>query len=166
MGKFLRSTKEAEQPGAKLNEVTSTADPPSAPELRSTGKSPANSEPSVIGPSLRINGNLETDAELLVSGKIEGDIKGKTITIGEGAEVTGSIYGETVKVAGKIQGKIEARTVVVSKTAHTTGDIIHASLQIEAGAYVDGHCRPEFGKGDHDRASFPKPTAIQSVAGE
>jgi cytoskeletal protein CcmA (bactofilin family) len=31
-----------------------------------------------------------------------------------------------------------------------TGDVIHKALQIEKGAYIDGHCRPQ---GSSDAAS-------------
>ena len=51
------------------------------------------------------------------------------------------IYGDNVEVAGTITGKIEAKTVVLTKSAHVTGDVIHEALQIDKGAYINGHCR-------------------------
>lgn len=153
MAKFMRTDKGTEDP----KEDTRTADPSPVQELHAPVQARQSSDISVISASLRVTGDLESDAEIQLDGRVEGNVRGKVVTIGEGANITGSVYGETVNVAGTINGTIEARTVMVSKTAHSTGDIIHESLQIEAGAYVDGHCRPEFGK-----SAQSKPVAQQS----
>lgn len=158
MARFMRSEKGTEQKNSERIENTanggSTAIQNHEPEKRSD----YGTEPSIISASLKVTGNLESDAEIRLDGKVEGDVRAKVITIGESASLIGSLRGETVTVAGKVEGKIEGRSVIVAKTAHITGDIIHESLQIEAGAYVDGHCRPQFGKSEIKRES-PKPTA-------
>ena len=125
-----------------------SADPPPRVAAR-TGD---GTDVSIISASLKVTGNLESDAEIRLEGQVEGDVRGNVVTIGESADVTGSVYGETVNLAGTINGKVEGRNVVVSKTARSTGDIIHESLQIESGAYVDGHCRPQFGKSESKSA--------------
>ena len=48
----------------------------------------------------------------------------------------------------RVDGKIEAKKVVLTSTAHMSGDVIHQDITIQSGAFIDGHCRPEFGKGD------------------
>lgn len=157
MARFMRSEKDTEQKNSEPNEdKTNTA---SAPARQQNAAKPAarSAEPSIVSASLKITGNLESDAEIQLDGTVEGDVRGKVVTVGEGANITGSVYGETVNVAGTIDGKIEGRTVVIGKTAHTTGDIVHETLQVEAGAYVDGHCRPEYGKTDTKRG-FPQPS--------
>jgi len=154
MAKFMRSDKGSEtkdESGTDETAKVQRQEPLRSPRL--------SMEPSVIGPSLKVTGNLESDAEIQLEGIVEGDIRAKTVTIGEGAKVKGAIHGETVNIAGTTDGEIEARTVVVEQTAHVTGDIIHESLQIAAGAYVNGHCRPEFGKRDKGIAP-PRPAAL------
>lgn len=143
MGNFLRSNKATAQVGSEAKQDTGTtaSSPESWPHAEPARQGVG---PSFLGAGLKVTGNLETDGEIQVNGHIVGDIKGKIVTISEGGEVTGSVFGETVNIAGKVDGKIEARRAVVSKTAHIKGDIVHDSLQIEAGAYVCGHCRPEF----------------------
>jgi cytoskeletal protein CcmA (bactofilin family) len=37
---------------------------------------------------------------------------------------------------------------VLTSTAHMSGDVIHQEIMIEAGAFIDGHCRPEYGKAE------------------
>lgn len=157
MARFMRTEKGTEQTGSEPKKDIKTAEPAPVQQLDAARRTDQSAEPSIISASLKVTGDLESDAEIRLDGRVEGDVRGKDVTIGEGANITGSVYGETVNIAGMIEGKIEARTVVVGKTAHITGEIIHKSLQIEAGAYIDGHCRPEFGKND-TKSESPKPT--------
>jgi cytoskeletal protein CcmA (bactofilin family) len=108
------------------------------------------SEPSRISSALKVTGQLESDEDIQIDGHIEGDIRARKVTIGAGATVKGTVFGEDVEVSGTVTGKIEATNVVLSKSARMSGDVIHKALQIEKGAYIDGHCRPQ---GPSDAAS-------------
>jgi cytoskeletal protein CcmA (bactofilin family) len=99
---------------------------------------------SIIGASLKVTGNLESDGEILLHGRVDGDILGNVVTVAQGAEVAGTVRGESVKIGGKVRGRIEARNVVLGGTAHIEGDIVHETLQIETGAWVDSRSCPEF----------------------
>ncbi|MDE2165541.1 MAG: polymer-forming cytoskeletal protein [Alphaproteobacteria bacterium] len=101
---------------------------------------------SVISKALKITGQLESTEDIQVDGEVDGDVRGLSVKIGSSAKVKGTVYGEEVELAGTIDGKIEAKKVVLTSTAHMSGDILHQEIKIELGAYVDGHCRPEFGK--------------------
>jgi cytoskeletal protein CcmA (bactofilin family) len=70
------------------------------------------------------------------------------VKVGSNATVKGTVYGEKVELAGTVKGKIEAKKVVLTSTAHMSGDVIHQDITVESGAFLDGHCRPEFGKVD------------------
>lgn len=126
---FTQSSKSAEtQPKA-------TTPPTPATQARPSG------EPSIISADLRVVGDLHCSGDLQVKGNVEGDIKSRSVTIGEGAHVQGSVMAEQVHVAGSIQGQVQAPAVTVARSARVMGDIIHQTLAIEAGAYLDGHCR-------------------------
>lgn len=101
--------------------------------------------PSVINAGLTVKGDLESDGEINIEGKVEGDTRGKTVVVGKGATVKGSLFGESITVAGTVEGKLEATNVTIQNTARVTGDIVHKSVQIEAGAYVDGRVSPHLG---------------------
>lgn len=152
MARFMRSEKGPDQTGPdqkeELKDQTATSQPAPVQSLDTVRRPGQGSEPSIISAALKVVGNLECEAELRLDGTVEGDVRGKAVTIGETANITGGVYGDTVNAAGTVNGKIEARTVVIDKTARITGDIIHESLHIEAGAFVDGHCRPTYGKTD------------------
>lgn len=97
--------------------------------------------PSLISADLRITGDLSSSGDIHVEGIVEGDIRSATLTIGEGAEVRGSIVADQVRVCGVVLGQIQAHRVELTKTAKVTGDIAHELLSIEAGAFIEGHCR-------------------------
>ena len=85
--------------------------------------------------------SYERSREFFTEGTVEGDIKSQTVTVGEGAHVTGSVYGETVRVSGNVNGQIEAQAVTLAKTAEVSGDVVHETLSIEAGAQLEGMCK-------------------------
>jgi cytoskeletal protein CcmA (bactofilin family) len=114
--------------------ATSTAAPPSAPGV------------SVISKALKITGQLESTEDIQIDGEVDGDVRGLSVSVGSNARVKGTVYGEKVELSGSVDGKIEAKKVVLTRTAHMSGDIIHQDITIESGAFIDGHCRPQFGK--------------------
>ena len=114
-----------------------------------------NAGPSVISKALKITGQLESTEDIRIDGEVEGDIHGVSVTVGNGAKVKGSVYGQTVELSGTIEGKIEAKKVVLTSTAHMAGDVIHQDIKIESGAYIDGHCRPGTNKLDSKPAGRP-----------
>ncbi len=118
--------------GSKPDEPGQTAP---ARVARSSG------EPSVISTDLKVVGDLQCAGDLQIKGTVEGDIKSRTVTIGEGAHVQGAVQADTVHVSGSVKGQIEAPTVTVAKSAKILGDVIHQNLSVEAGAHLEGQCR-------------------------
>jgi cytoskeletal protein CcmA (bactofilin family) len=101
---------------------------------------------SVIGKSLKITGQLESTEDIHIDGQVDGDVRAASVKVASNARVKGTVYGEEVEVCGTVDGKIEAKKVVLTPTAHVTGDVVYLNIEIQSGAYIDGHCRPEFGK--------------------
>jgi cytoskeletal protein CcmA (bactofilin family) len=97
--------------------------------------------PSIISTDLKIIGDLFSEGEIQIDGIVEGDIRSKTLLVGEPASVKGDIVAETVRVFGTVTGQIKAISVSLTKSAHVTGDIIHHDLAIEKGAFLEGHCK-------------------------
>jgi cytoskeletal protein CcmA (bactofilin family) len=98
--------------------------------------------PSLIGAGLSVVGRLEGAGEIQIEGRVEGDVRGHGVRIGNGAVIKGSVAAEIAHVAGTIEGSIESETVVLANSARVSGDICYRSLQIEEGAYFDGNSRP------------------------
>ena len=119
----------------------------------SPAKTRPASEASRISSALKVTGQLESEEDIQIDGHIEGDIKARRVIIGAGATVKGTVSGDDVEVSGTVTGKVEAASVTLSKSARMSGDVVHKALQIEKGAYIDGHCRPQ-GQSD-SAASIP-----------
>lgn len=99
---------------------------------------------SIIGNDLTIMGQglrIITKGTLQVDGKIEGDVIGTEVIIGEHGHVTGIVSGESVTVRGQVQGTIKAMTVALQAGAHVEGDVHHRHLSVEQGAHLDGRVR-------------------------
>lgn len=95
---------------------------------------------SVIASDVRIVGDIITQGEIQVDGQVDGDITCANLVIGEGARIAGEVTADHVRVHGELTGKINASLVRVAKSARVIGDVVHETLEIEAGAHVEGHC--------------------------
>jgi cytoskeletal protein CcmA (bactofilin family) len=120
-----------------------------------------SSSASVISKALKITGQLESTEDIAIEGEVDGDVRAVTVKVGANAKVKGTVYGDEVEPSGTVDGKIEAKKVVLARTAHMSGDVIHQDIRIESGAFIDGHCRPEFGKTEtRNIREVPKPMAV------
>ena len=147
------AVKEVEPPARPQEQAAASPIQARPVDHGSAAKTRPASEASRISSALKVTGQLESDEDIQIDGHIEGDIKARRVIIGAGATVKGTVSGDDVEVSGTVTGKIEAASVVLSKSARMSGDVVHKALQIEKGAYIDGHCRPQ-GQSD-SAASIP-----------
>lgn len=96
---------------------------------------------STISSDLRITGDVVSDGDIQLDGSVQGNIRSRTLIIGENGSVTGDVSAESVRVLGKVTGPIRAKAVILAKTAHVTGEVRHETLTIDSGAFIDGHCK-------------------------
>lgn len=101
----------------------------------------SNKAPSILSADLTIIGSIVSDGEVQLDGRVDGDVRAGSLTIGEEASVKGEVVAESVVVRGRIEGSLRARQVQLASTARIEGDIVHATLAVESGAFFDGHCR-------------------------
>ncbi len=111
------------------------------PVKSARGNADLSVAPSIISANLRVTGDLDSDGDIQIDGAVEGDVRSKSVTVGEHALVSGAINSDRINVAGTVKGQIHGKVVVLASTAKVTGDIVHESLAIEAGAFIQGLCR-------------------------
>lgn len=114
-----------------------------APAPEKTDRKPmreASNAPSIISSDVKITGNLLSPGEVQFDGHMEGDLTCGNLTVGERAEIDGSLTANRVVVHGVVKGSIRARIVHLHATAKLTGDIIHEDLTVDSGAYIEGRC--------------------------
>ena len=89
---------------------------------------------------MEINGSIRFSNDLVVDGKIEGNIDSDgSLTVGENARIKAEIKTRSVIIYGKVHGNIEVSDKVELKAnAELVGDIKAASLSIEPGAIFIG----------------------------
>lgn len=90
-----------------------------------------------------IVGDITTNGEIRIDGKLEGnlDAKGKVV-VGPTGGVKGQIVCKNCDVQGFVEGKIEVGQLLSLKaSSKVTGDIITHQLGIEPGAKLNGNCK-------------------------
>ena len=96
---------------------------------------------SVIDPWLTITGTLESEGEIHVEGRVDGDIRCAHLTVGKDAKVNGNITAEALVIRGEVKGTIRANSVTLLDSSGVESEIFHKSLSIEEGARFEGQSR-------------------------
>lgn len=99
------------------------------------------SAPSIISNDLVVIGTLTSTGDIQIDGRVDGDIRSGSVTIGEKANFEGEIVAEECTIRGRVQGIVRARKVHLSGTCHMEGTILHEALAVEVGAFFEGTCR-------------------------
>jgi cytoskeletal protein CcmA (bactofilin family) len=132
---------------SEIHPVAAETAPPA--NLRATDRALVASRPqggtgggtatqSVIDAWLNISGNLQSEGDVRVDGRICGDIRCAHLVVGREATVVGHIVAEEAVVRGRVKGTIRANRVVLQDTACVESDIFHKVLSVDEGAEFDG----------------------------
>lgn len=113
---------------------------------------PQSSHPvsGVIGPRMIVTGDIEFEGELMIQGKVTGNIRsvneGKGILrIEENADVTGDVDVPVVKVSGTLKGTVSANELLhLQPTGIIIGPVKYNNIQLESGGTLEGSLTPAF----------------------
>jgi len=134
----------------------------------SSAPKPSASTRNVLSSDVEIKGTVKFQHDLIVDGKIEGDIQSSgNLTIGENARIKAEVKTGSVIVYGKVHGNLTAvERVELKSSAEVVGDIKAKVLVIEAGAIFVG--KSTVGTPSQSAPSQPelKPIANQAAAAE
>ena len=97
----------------------------------------SNQSVSVISDEITIVGNINSTGDLVINGKVDGEINCDSLEIGPNGNVKGSVKAEFCLVSGNIEGKLSAKSINVSSTGNLNGRISYGKLQIENGANIE-----------------------------
>ena len=117
------------------------ADPAADVDAPAHGQSQANGtrvRHSILSKDLEIVGDLHSDGDISLEGRVAGNIQCRTLTLTGTPAIEGDVNAETIRVCGSFGGHIEANKVHLTKTAEVTGDISYRSLAIDEGASFEG----------------------------
>lgn len=95
---------------------------------------------SILGPTLHFKGELHSDEDIVIRGRIEGSITHtQRLTICRDGHVKANIQGHVIAVEGVVHGDLHASTsVAIMETGRLNGDVQAPSVSIVEGAYVNG----------------------------
>jgi cytoskeletal protein CcmA (bactofilin family) len=107
---------------------------------------PAARNLACLGPTIVIKGEISSDEDLQIDGKVEGNIsvRGNRLTVGRSANLNSEIDAREVIVYGSASGNLRARDrVEIKKDGQVIGNITTARISIEDGAYFKGRIEIE-----------------------
>lgn len=96
---------------------------------------------TTIGNSLTIQGEISSDEDLIIEGRVGGHIvmNNGTLTIGKQARVEADVRAARVQVLGSIQGNIAAtERIELAQTAAVAGDLTANRILVVEGATFNG----------------------------
>jgi cytoskeletal protein CcmA (bactofilin family) len=101
-----------------------------------------NSISSILGPELKIDGDIKSKGDLLIYGEVAGNvISDGTINSAKGSVVQGNINAKNASIHGTVKGDLTIQhKVILGKESHLEGNLKAAIITIEEGAKFDGMC--------------------------
>jgi cytoskeletal protein CcmA (bactofilin family) len=116
---------------------------------------------TVIGEKTKVSGNLEGDEDLLVKGRVEGNIKlSKTLHVESGGIVVADVDVKDCVLAGVVVGDITASdSVHITNGGRMVGDIKAPRVIIVSGAAFRG--RVDMGDMESERSERPRKQKIE-----
>jgi cytoskeletal protein CcmA (bactofilin family) len=99
---------------------------------------PENKDVSVIGEDLVVNGNINCKCDLMIEGRVEGNVSCTSLLVSRCGRIIGDISSESVLLEGSVQGMINSRSVELKEGCLLLGDIASQTLAVDHGANFTG----------------------------
>ncbi|XOU94393.1 MAG: bactofilin family protein [Candidatus Kerfeldbacteria bacterium] len=100
-----------------------------------------NSE-TIIGSSVKVDGNFKSDGNIIVDGIVQGSLKTKSnLTIGSTAKIKAEVTANNLYLSGEIRGNVKVNEKAELKSsAKIIGNLETKILTVEEGALINGKC--------------------------
>ena len=121
----------------KAEETTNSVTPAPSAAPRKMSNSPI----ATIGPSLMIRGDLTGDEDLVIQGRVEGEVRlaKNSVTVGKNGQVRADIHGHSIHVEGEVRGNLHGQQeVVIHASGRVQGNIIAPRVTLENGSKFKG----------------------------
>lgn len=147
--------------------VAATPSPATVPPLRPQSR--GGSRAATIwteGASLRIDGPVSGDCDLMLNGVIVGDVNVAGLTVDETGSITGRVTAGRVEIRGRVIGDVHADVLKLCARAHVEGDLTYRELSIEPGAHFQGRVVREVPAPAPEPVvqALPEPEAVEAPA--
>mgnify|MGYP001166784341 FL=1 len=97
---------------------------------------------SILGPELKIDGNVSVSGSLLIYGTVNGNIESKgSVRTAKGSRIKGDIIGDEAHICGLVEGNLMIKgKIILGSESQLTGNLKSGTLVIEEGAKFAGSC--------------------------
>ena len=103
---------------------------------------PASSrQTAVLGPSITIKGTLAGDEDLLIEGRVDGEVSFQkhTVTVGKSGRIKADLKCKNIYVEGQVYGNLFGEEVVVIKSSgKVNGNAVAPRVSLEDGCHFHG----------------------------
>ncbi|MBN2793048.1 MAG: polymer-forming cytoskeletal protein [Desulfuromonadales bacterium] len=121
-----------------------------------------------VGEGVRVVGEVFVPGQIQVFGIVEGKVTGKDIRVGASGRIEGSLEADFLDLEGSVSETVLAKdTLIIRSTARLAGIIEYQSIEIEAGAEIEGQLK-RLGKvekstqNDMQAKKAPEQSAVKS----
>ena len=139
--------------------VKSVAAPPKAGRSAPPGL-------SFIGPEVLVSGDLATDAQLHVDGRIDGNVRCSQLVQGEAGIIAGNINADEARIAGTVEGQVNVGTLFVAASARILGDVTYETISMDAGAQLEGRLARRAALGADEAPLIATPVSFSPARGK
>jgi cytoskeletal protein CcmA (bactofilin family) len=97
--------------------------------------------PGVIAEGIVIVGDVLADEDLIIAGRLDGDINlpNHALTVAPEGRVTGQMFAKIITIAGRVSGAVTASdSIEVLEGAVVDGDLTAPKIGVELGAWFQG----------------------------
>ncbi|MEK7652914.1 MAG: polymer-forming cytoskeletal protein [Patescibacteria group bacterium] len=118
---------------------------------------------TVIGPSVKLEGDFVTEGNIIIDGIVSGEIKtARNLKVGAGSKIFANVSAENALVAGEIQGNVRiTNRLELTSSAKVFGDIKTGILAMAAGAMLSGKCQVGDEKSRSPKIDFSRQEKIE-----
>ncbi len=112
----------------------------SSPIRESDTKHVQDDVETVVGPSVKVEGDFASEGNIVVKGIVSGSVKtSKTLTVEDGAKIFANVSAGDAVVSGGIRGNVKiGGRLELTETAQIQGDVNCGILSVAPGALMQG----------------------------
>lgn len=97
---------------------------------------------TIIGPSVKVEGDFTSKGNVTVEGAVHGTLKtDKDLKVGSGARIAANVFATNAFIAGEVKGNVKVNNrLELTDTSKILGDIEAKTLIMASGALLNGKC--------------------------
>lgn len=97
---------------------------------------------TIIGASVKVDGNFKSSGNIIVDGVVQGSLKTKSnLTIGSTAKIKAEVEASNLFLSGEIRGNVKiSEKAELKSSAKIIGNLETKTLIVEEGAIINGKC--------------------------